>query len=84
MTTISEAITTIKKAENDADSLIADAKQKSADLIEESHSKAEEAVEKASVYRSNEYLLAVLSRPHSTRVQRSFAVLRLHYPRQEL
>ena len=36
MTTISEAITTIKKAENDADKLIEDTEKKSSEMIDES------------------------------------------------
>ena len=45
MTTISEAITNIKKAENDADKLIEDAKVKSSEIIEESTSKTSENIE---------------------------------------
>ena len=47
MTTISEAITTIKKAENDADKLKEDTKQKSSEMIEESRLKAKEIIEKS-------------------------------------
>jgi V/A-type H+-transporting ATPase subunit G/H len=39
MTTISEAITTIKKAENDADKLIESTKENSSEKIEESRIK---------------------------------------------
>jgi len=35
MTTISEAITTIKKAENDANSLIEDSEKKSTEIIDD-------------------------------------------------
>jgi len=42
MTTISEAITTIKKAENDADKLIEDTKEKSSEKIEEARLKSKE------------------------------------------
>jgi len=45
MTTISEAITTIKKAENDADNLIEDTKLKSSEKIEESRNKSKEIIE---------------------------------------
>lgn len=47
MTTISEAITTIKKAENDADKLIEDTKQRSSEKIDESRLKSKEIVEKS-------------------------------------
>lgn len=47
MTTISEAITTIKKAENDADKLIEDTKEKSSKKIEESRLKSKEIMEKS-------------------------------------
>jgi V/A-type H+/Na+-transporting ATPase subunit G/H len=47
MTTISEAITTIKKAENDADTLIENTKEKSSEKIEESRLKSKEIIEKS-------------------------------------
>jgi V/A-type H+-transporting ATPase subunit G/H len=54
MTTISEAITTIKKAENDADKLKEDTKQKSSEMIEESRLKAKEIIEKSQENARNE------------------------------
>ncbi len=47
MTTISEAITTIKKAENDADKLIEYTKEKSSEKIEEARLKSKEIIEKS-------------------------------------
>lgn len=46
MITISEAITTIKKAENDAKKLIEDAKQRSSEIIEEANQGSISIVEK--------------------------------------
>jgi len=47
MTTISEAITTIKKAENDADKLIEDTEMKSSEMIDEAESEAKKIIKKA-------------------------------------
>ena len=47
MITISEAITTIKKAENDADKLIEDSKLKSSEMIDEAKAKSMEMMETA-------------------------------------
>ena len=47
MMSISEAITTIKKAENDADKLIGDAKQRSSKMKEEAKEKAEVLIKNA-------------------------------------
>ncbi len=52
MTTISKAITTIKKAENDADKLIEDTKEKSSEKIEKSRLKSNEIIEK---YKEDAY-----------------------------
>lgn len=44
---ISEAITTIKKAESDADKLIDDAKKRSSEMIEKAKEKSEKIIEDA-------------------------------------
>jgi V/A-type H+/Na+-transporting ATPase subunit G/H len=54
MTTISEAITTIKKAENDADGLIDDSKKNSFEMIEDARTKSKEIVAKAKEDANNE------------------------------
>ena len=44
---MSEAITTIKKAESDANKLIEDTEAKSSEMIQEAKSKSKETIEKA-------------------------------------
>lgn len=54
MTTISEAITTIKKAENDADMLIEDTKELKSKKIEEARLKSKENIAKSKEEASTE------------------------------